>query len=113
MSDKINKGMRVFLDTKAQERIIEAKEFLKSKSCKATPSRVASWVVEIFFEKYFKNEAKNFEKEFFDKKSYIKNILRKSFDDDENLSDSLRELLVKVRPKKAAKPKKVQRSIDE
>lgn len=98
--------MRLHISPEAEELLVDARSYLKSKACKATPSGVASKALEIFFTKYFNNEKKNLEKIFFDKKSYIKNILDNSCEDDEILSDSLRQLLTKMKPRKVRSKRK-------
>ena len=100
MNNKKNTGMRINVTPEAEKLLVAGRSYLTDKACKMTPSQFASKVIEIFFAKYFNNEKKSLEKIFFDKKSYIKNILENSCDDDEELSDSLRQLLVKMKPKR-------------
>lgn len=92
--------MRLHISSDAEKLLLDARTYLIAKACKATPSGVASKALEIFFNKYFENEKKNMEKTFFDKKSYIKDILDNSCEDDEALKDSLRELILKMKPAK-------------
>ena len=98
--------MRVHVNSEAERLLLLARKQLLAKACKATPSRVASAALEIFFTKYFDSERKNLERRFFDRKSYLKKVLMESSEDDEVLSDSLKELLTKMKTKKKTSSKK-------
>lgn len=89
--------MRLHISEEAERLLLDGRNYLKSKDCKATPSGVASQVLEIFFTKYFEQEKKKLEKTFFDKKAYIRKVLASNSDSDEALSESLKELMTKIR----------------
>ena len=105
MKNKNLKWVRAQLDHETQAEMALAIKELKSNSGKVTPSKLAAWVIKEFFKKYYNNEKKNIERAFFDKKAYIRKLLAKPYDDDEELSSSLRELLLKVKPTRKQKSK--------
>ena len=109
MKNKDLKWVRAQLDQETQEEMALAIKDLRSNSGKVTPSKLAAWVIKEFFKKYYNNEKKNMERAFFDKKAYIKKLLAKPYEDDEELSSSLRELLLKVKPARKQKLKHMER----
>ena len=84
-------GRRVILNDKALSEVNKAIRELRRRHCKVSHSALVSVALEIFFEKYFLKEVKQFEMSFFNQKSYLKSVLD-SERSPEEIINSLRNL---------------------
>lgn len=68
---------------------------LKDRHCKVNLSNVANLALEIFFDKYFETSMGVFEKRFFDRKKYLKDLIQSGNQD--SLDNSLKEYVKKIK----------------
>lgn len=104
MSTKKREGRKISLDDEAVKNINSALISLRAKSCRLGHSQLASFAINVFFEKYYKKEVKNFEQSFFSEKAYLKNIVSGSEDLDE-LTNSLGKFLKRVKQTQSSSTK--------
>lgn len=81
-------GRRVGLDIEATELLEKSVKELKEGKAyiKVNESKLASKVIRLYFTKHHKKEKTALEKEFFDQKSYLQEIIKKSNNNEELLS---------------------------
>ena len=97
---------RILLDENSAKDISKWIERLRKDSCKVDASKLVNVILRIFFQKYGPFEYDHLVNEFFDKKSYLKNLINST--SAEEIDDSVKKYLGKVTPKKkrGRKPKK-------
>lgn len=97
-------GRRILLTDDSLRKLSKFESKLKEGHCKVTHSLLVSRIVEVFIDKYSKKEQGDFEKKFFDQKSYLKSVLNGSMSEEE-VSVSIKKFLKKVDQKRINKEK--------
>lgn len=100
-----NQGVRLNLSNETSSHLEGAKNYLRSRSCRVTNSKIAEWVINRYFEKYFEQEKKVMESSFFDEKVYLKKLLADSGNQEE-LASGLKDLVSKISQSKTKRAKK-------
>ena len=103
MSKDIVNGKRVLLSEHNTALTLRAIEDFKSKHCKLNMTDLVNTALDLFFEKHLTQYEKQIEKSFFDRKKYLKELLKS--DSTEKLDESLKTLVRKINPRKKRKAK--------
>ena len=99
---------RVLLGTEQADLIAELLDKLRESSCKVDTSKIVDQILLIFFQKYASLEYNNISKVFFDKKSYLKELINGT--SEEEIDKSIAEYLKKNKPRKKRKANQEARS---
>jgi hypothetical protein len=107
---KSAKSGRLYLDDMGIKKLNEMMGALSDESSHLdlSPSKLVSKILITFCDKYFQREKKKLSKELFDKKSYIKHLLKSTVSQDELIEQvaKLHEGGPRARKKKLVKAKK-------
>ena len=90
MSDKL-KGVRVLIDDKNYPVLVDKMKEIRLESGVVNPSKFVNAVLSIFFEKYYEKHQVGLQKTMFDRRKYMRTLLRRTLTEDE-----LREELLKL-----------------
>ena len=92
---------RILLEQKQASLVTESVTRLREDSCKTDSSKVVNQIITIFFQKYVSTEYNNIVEAFFDKRSYLRNLINDTSIED--IDVSIKEYL--SRSKTTKKPK--------
>ena len=94
-------GKRVLLSERNTALAQEVVKNLRDKHCRVNLTDFVNSALHLFLEKHFSQHQGKIEKIFFDRKKYLKELLKA--ESNEILDDSLKELVQKIKPKKIKK----------
>ena len=89
MNEKI-KGVRVLIDDKNYPKLIDKMKEIRLDSGVVNPSKFVNAVLDIFFEKYYEKHKPGLQKIMFDRRKYMRKLLRRSLTEDELQDELLR-----------------------
>lgn len=82
---------RVLLSDERAEQMGQLVDKLRENSCRTDTSKLVNFILGIFIEKYEASEFENIQREFFDKKSYLKMLIHNV--SDEEIDTSIQKYL--------------------
>lgn len=97
LNAKTKKGLRVLLDSTAENHLQEMEAALMREKdfIKINPSRLSSWIITHFYQHHFVQQTQAIAKAHFNSKEYLRQLVTKIKDEDdatEKLSEALRGL---------------------
>ena len=84
------KGVRVLIDDKNHPLLIDKMKEIRLESGVVNPSKFVNAVLGIFFEKYYEKHKPNLQKIMFDRKKYMRKLLRRDLTEEELRDELLR-----------------------
>ncbi len=77
------KSMKVSIGHTNVQALDKKIQQLRLAHCTASPSKLVDKIVSVFLEKYFEKEFENLKEKLFDKKKYVRSLLKKSSSDED------------------------------
>ncbi|MCB9072300.1 MAG: hypothetical protein H6623_01665 [Bdellovibrionaceae bacterium] len=84
------KGVRVLIDEKNNSLLMDKMKEIRLESGVVNPSKFVNAVLGIFFEKYYEKHKPSLQKIMFDRKKYMRKLLRRSLTEEELRDELLR-----------------------
>ena len=81
--DKKNSGVRIVLTDKNTEALEEKIKHVRTSNCSVNPSRLVNLILDIFFNRYFEKHEPFIQKMLFDRKKYMRSLLRRDLTEEE------------------------------
>lgn len=80
---KTKLGLRVLLTEKNTAKVKAKMKSIRTSNCSVNPSKLVNVILDIFFDKYFEKHEPFIQKLLFDRKKYMRDLLRRDLTDDE------------------------------
>lgn len=80
---KSSKSMKISISQENVENIMQKIEMLRGDNCSVSPSKLVDKIVALFFRKYYEKELDYLKESLFDKKKYVRSLLKKSTSQEE------------------------------
>ena len=87
---------RILMEDKQANAIMDLMNKMRKDSCKLDASKIVNEILDLFFRKYEATEFRSLKEKFFDKKSFLKNLINNSSSDD--IDESIKQYLSQTRP---------------
>ncbi len=95
------KSGRIILDEGANTALSSMYDELKNEACiKITPTKLSSWIIQKFYQSYYKQYKTKITKEHFNSKEYLKKIVSQMNDHD-SIEEILKTTLMELKPRKS------------
>lgn len=96
MQTKKSVGKRTLLSERNTALAQGSVEKLRRSHCKINMTELVNTALDLFFAKHFEQYQKQIEKQYFDRKRFLKELLKS--DSKEELDESLKSLIKKIKP---------------
>ncbi|MBK24497.1 MAG: hypothetical protein CME70_10935 [Halobacteriovorax sp.] len=94
------KSGRIILDEGAKSALSSMYDELKNEACiKVTPAKLSSWIIQKFYQSYYRQYKTKIIKEHFNSKEYLKKVVSQMNDSD-SIEEILKSTLIDLKPRK-------------